>query len=171
MHYICTPLCTRIKPLWVNLASGQDTQMQLIYFNGKKLTFSHSFGETKKKKRSCPPCEDVKFIILQIMRRKTLLALIRVKLVFYLCLQVSYKGYKPAENSCILRLLHSYCSSIWKHLAILFHISFYDKLACSPFPLRNEQSAVLNKNHLYSLQCSLRIRLILWAEFTCPLYP
>lgn len=50
-----------------------------------------SFGERRRKKRkqSCPLCEDVKFIILQIMSRKTLFALIRVKLVFYLCLQVS----------------------------------------------------------------------------------
>lgn len=53
-------------------------------------------------------------------------------------------------------------------MAILFHISVYGKFACSSFslfPPRNEPTVVLNKNHLYGLQCSLRIKLILCAEF------
>lgn len=68
--------------------------MQLNSFQWEKkivFFFSHSrqfWRKNKKKKENNPVLyENVKFIIPQIMSRKTVLALIRVKLVLYLCLQ------------------------------------------------------------------------------------
>ena len=69
--------------------------MQLNSFQWEKkcffLFFSHrQFWRKKKKKENNPVLyENVKFIIPQIMSRKTVLALIRVKLVLYLCIQES----------------------------------------------------------------------------------
>lgn len=122
------------------------TQMQLIYFSEIRHFFTF-LEYVKKWQRSYPPCEDFEFIILQIASGKTPLDLIRVMLVFFLRLQVSWKGYKPAKDRYILWLRQSYCRSIWK-CGNLVHFRIYDKSASISWI---NPSMVLNKNYLYNV--------------------
>lgn len=70
----------------MQLNSFQWEKKKMFFFS---LTVDSLEKEQKKKVNNPVLYKNVKFIIPQIMSRKTVLGLIRVKLVLYLCLQES----------------------------------------------------------------------------------
>lgn len=70
----------------MQLNSFQWEKKKKFFFS---LTVDSLEKEQKKKVNNPVLYKNVKFIIPQIMSRKTVLGLIRVKLVLYLCLQES----------------------------------------------------------------------------------